>query len=563
MSKRVNSLENNVPAFTEDALSAGLFPNGPSTESYEGSTRSYSGTDWLLLTDMEYNLTGTWTLGEVSINYQQASEILGFYARHYYEHLPILDRVTSISEFHDSSEFLFWTTMRISLYNNPGYGDLFALLSQPYRNLLTTRVLAPIQDFRTLQAIILICHWPTSGIRQSDDPSWQYCGIALNTAMQMGIDQPGPGRRLAPFGGRSNAHQMSVYTRQMTWLACFSISTILSVWLGVTPHVSSPTQLSTIALMAQDPDGPRPFMIHIEIQRQTVRYSNALAGDVDSANASSLMNLFHNELDTLYTLYKGLWSMRLEIQLLRAKLYLYSHCLNIASKDGSNARRFDGQSNLDSAKILVHQGLLSAVSLIHNSQKLNNQLVDGEETSRSGTLIHYPKYYMQTIVFAVIFLLKFLSANPRATQQDKELAYSHITIAHQIFSGFSDSPECMRVVEVIEYLVENLKEIDEDAALPTRSKLGASLMYNTLTMMGTGLERKLVYTTSGTRENDGQVPEAILVADSDGLVQSAATMWDSSGLTNPFAAAHSATQDGLATFQWHTDEMFFDLPDSF
>lgn len=77
MSKRVNSLESNVPAFGEDVVSAGLFVNGPRTESYDGSTRSYSGIDWLLLTDLEYNLTGTWRLGEVSINYQQASEILG------------------------------------------------------------------------------------------------------------------------------------------------------------------------------------------------------------------------------------------------------------------------------------------------------------------------------------------------------------------------------------------------------------------------------------------------------------------------------------------------------
>lgn len=167
----------------------------------------------------------------VSVGQQFSAQNYGLiffysYAQHYYEHLPILDRVTSISEFHDSNEFLFWTTIRIALYHNPSYGQLFVLLSQGYQNLLAARVLGPIQDFRTLQAIILICYWPTSGKRQSDDPSWQYCGIALNKAMQMGIDQPGPGRHLAPFGGRSNAHQMSVYTRQMTWLACFAISSM-------------------------------------------------------------------------------------------------------------------------------------------------------------------------------------------------------------------------------------------------------------------------------------------------------------------------------------------------
>lgn len=315
--------------------------------------------------------------------------------------------------------------------------------------------------------------------------------------------------------------------------------------------------------MIQDPDGPRPFMIHVEIQRQVVRYSSALAGDIDCSNASSLMNLFINELDTIYTVHKGLWSTRLEIQLLRAKLYLYSHCLNILSKGGTNNVSFNEQSNLDSAKVLVHQGLHSAVSLIHNSQILNNSSPDGEETSRSGTLIHYPKYYLQTIVFAIIFLLKFLSANPRAMQRDKELAYSHITIAHQIFSGFPDSPECMRVVEIIQHLADNLKEGDENVVLPTRSKLGASLMYNTLTMLGVGKDRISANDIIETRVNNGQVPDVVLVADPDGLSKSAATMWDSSGMTIPFATAHSATQDGLGSFQWNTDEMFFDLPDAF
>lgn len=77
MSKRVNSLENNVPAFAENPLSTGPFSNGPRTESFDGSARSCNGTDWLLLTDMEYSLTETWSLGDVSLNYQQASELLG------------------------------------------------------------------------------------------------------------------------------------------------------------------------------------------------------------------------------------------------------------------------------------------------------------------------------------------------------------------------------------------------------------------------------------------------------------------------------------------------------
>lgn len=115
--------------------------------------------------------------------------------------------------------------MRTASYHNTNHSHLHDMIAQSYKHLVSTSVLAPIRDFKTLQALIILCYWPNSGPRQSDDPSWQYCGIALNTAMQMGLDQPGPGRAMPGFGGRSNAHLVNVYYRQMTWLACFYIST--------------------------------------------------------------------------------------------------------------------------------------------------------------------------------------------------------------------------------------------------------------------------------------------------------------------------------------------------
>jgi hypothetical protein len=86
-------------------------------------------------------------------------------------------------------------------------------------------LVAVIHDFRTIQALIIFCHWPNSGQRQSQDPSWQYCGVALNAALQMGLDHVRPEKIEPGFHGRSNIQQISVYARHMTWLACFHIST--------------------------------------------------------------------------------------------------------------------------------------------------------------------------------------------------------------------------------------------------------------------------------------------------------------------------------------------------
>lgn len=147
------------------------------------------------------------------------------YALNYHEHLPILEKVQSVSQLHDSNPFLFWTILRTACCRHPVLSYLFDLFSKPYHNLLGTAMTTAIHDFRTIQAILILCYWPNSGRRQSQDASWQLCGLALNAAMQMALDQPGPGRPFPGFAGRSNAHQMSVYSRHTTWLSLFYVST--------------------------------------------------------------------------------------------------------------------------------------------------------------------------------------------------------------------------------------------------------------------------------------------------------------------------------------------------
>jgi hypothetical protein len=314
----------------------------------------------------------------------------------------MLDQVTSVSELHDSSPLLFWTILRISAYRRPQATHIFELTAVPYRNLLMCHLYSIMHDFRTIQAIILLCHWPNSGPRQSQDASWQYCGAALNAALQMGLNQPRPEKIALAFQGKSNAHEMSAYSRHMTWLACFSASTSLSVWLGVPPHLSSPAQLDAVSSTAKEPGVPPPYMVHIEIQRQVVQYSIALAGQVDTSTTSTLLNLFSNELDNVLRSHKSTWSRRLEVQFLGAKLYLYSLCLTAVSKMPGYGSSAASSSVSDPARMSMQLGLPSAISLIHTITQLNKESSTMNPGSGSEVL-HYPKSYFRLVVFAVGF----------------------------------------------------------------------------------------------------------------------------------------------------------------
>ena len=229
-------------------------------------------------------------------------------------------------------------------------------------------------------------------------------------------------------------------------------------------------------------------MVQIEIQRQVVQYSTALAGDVDAGTVSTLLNHFSNELDNVLKAFKDIWSTRLEIQLLGSKLYLFSLCLTVASKRHGLVDGPKQSYAFTAAQLPVQLGLPSAVSLIHNVSMLNRD--SSADTYQHGTgMIHYPKFYFRLVVFAVVFLMKFLSANPKAAQEDRDLAISHITTAHQFFSSFSPAEDFMRVAEVIEVLAKNLREDSDDTSAPTRSRLGASLLYDTVKRHNRPLEQ--------------------------------------------------------------------------
>ncbi|KIW65452.1 hypothetical protein PV04_07711 [Phialophora macrospora] len=562
MSRKVNSLQNNLSHQTPESLSAAssVIPLGPASTN---SATSFSGEDWLLLSDFDANQNRSWSLGDVVLGYQNVSELLHFYAHNYYDHLPIFDRATSISALHDSNPLLFWTILRVACYRHPKFSHIFESTSQPYRLLLMNNLVAVIHDFRTIQALVVLCHWPNSGPRQSQDPSWQYCGVAVNAAMQMGLDQAHPEKIAPGFHGRFNVHQMSVYSRHMTWLACFHISTSLSVWLGVPPHLSSPAQLNALSSTAKEPDVPLHFMVQIEITRQVVQYSTSLAGDVDASTASTLLNLFNNELDNLLNAYKDIWSPRLEIQLLGAKLYLFSLCLTVVSKRPTLVDGMAKRYASDPSRLPVQLGLPSAVSLIHNMSKLRKESPMEAHQPPSG-VIHYPKFYFRLVVFAVGFLMKFLSTNPNASQEDRELAISHITTAHQFFSSFPGGEDFARVAQAIEVLAKNLRSDKQDDSDPIRTRSGASLLYDIFQKFRGPADRlggddNTTITGAPIEAEAWQKHADTSKTAPLGNVDSGSSMWTPAGTYNELSSFQSDLEEGLDNFQWMSDDMLSEM----
>jgi hypothetical protein len=143
------------------------------------------------------------------------------YARFHHQHLPIVDTSVSLESIHMSSPLLFWTIAVVTCRHDPRYQDLYQTLTAPYEELLSTILVRSINSLKNIQAILLLCIWPFPVRHQHDEPSLNYCSMAVSAAMQMGLHRP----------GYSTEYKISDMTesdldKTITWMACVQISVL-------------------------------------------------------------------------------------------------------------------------------------------------------------------------------------------------------------------------------------------------------------------------------------------------------------------------------------------------
>jgi len=104
---------------------------------------------------------------------------------------------------------------------------LYNELASPQERLVGIAVNTAVESIEVVQALLICCLWPVPKQREMHDPSWNYLGVAVNGAMQLGLHQPfAEHAHLAGWSrlGEYRLADISRGTRAMTWLACFNIS---------------------------------------------------------------------------------------------------------------------------------------------------------------------------------------------------------------------------------------------------------------------------------------------------------------------------------------------------
>jgi len=167
---------------------------------------------------------GSWVIENVSLDTDTVLALFQHFDQHHWHHVQFLEACTSLRELYLSSPFLFWTIISTASRKtgNGPHTDVHDMLQPHVLAMLSARVMDPKLSIKALHAMLILCTWPFPVISQTHDSTWVLCGVVMNYAMLMGLHKPGHageyGRPLAVVEGDS-------YTKKMTWLAIFQIST--------------------------------------------------------------------------------------------------------------------------------------------------------------------------------------------------------------------------------------------------------------------------------------------------------------------------------------------------
>ncbi|KAI3317352.1 hypothetical protein HD806DRAFT_527130 [Xylariaceae sp. AK1471] len=421
MSKELNELR-----------SQGLKPRATSTTSTDDSGLSPDVTgnspsraipaDGFDLTVETVEINGTVVSAETAI------EVFKIFASLFHPKLPILGLI-NINTIYHSSPFLFWSIIMcvVSHSPDPVFEELFNQIAEPFQDMVRMEALQPPLPLQKIQALLLLCMWPKPVPAQSQDPSWLYCGIAVNSALFLGLHRPDPPPWARCSLGVSSANLLE---RIMTWLGCFYVSGSLSMHLGLPVIIDSSSELARVTTCLNEYPITREFAAEIKLQAIVVDFTNVLSHTAnDGAIDSSILHLLDRELEGLKSSYPDQWTRMLEYNTLVAKLHMYALVIS-RDRAGNTAR-----------DILLKLAFSTSLRVIYLANMRHNE--DQSESHGLPALRQhraFPKAYFKGLAFTTAFLLRYFSLNPIASAEEQQLAANHVVLSHSIFTSCSLYP---------------------------------------------------------------------------------------------------------------------------
>jgi hypothetical protein len=312
----------------------------------------------------------------------------------------------------------------------------------------------PPRSIEVVQALLILCMWPFPFNRTLDDPSFIYCGIATQIGFQIGLHRPG---RQAEFSSRHEVLDVGEHARRMTWVACYIVNQMQCTRLGVPSSLQADYTLNQTI---EWPDVPPTLASLYRIARLTSQFCDIIgakgqswSGLQEPSVRLDMVAHFAAQIDVLRQSHFPVMTEPVEVAFLAAKLHLWSFIFH------------DDMPTCPEMVELYHRAEKDAVDLIVRSSNKN--------------LSRCPWHIARSVLFASLILVK-LQSSPYPRQPG--VIADRIALASQTLRTAvkTENDHAQRWTRNLTALL-NIR--DQKRTMPIRSRMAASLLYDTIRVM--------------------------------------------------------------------------------
>ena len=164
------------------------------------------------------------SLGNVHLAAAQVTELFRVYFTQCHPYLPFSISTTP-ETIYEACPLLFWVICSVASST-----DIMLELQPHIQAMIGQVVVNPPRSVEVIQSLLILCMWPFPFYSTLGDPSFLYCGIATQMALQLGLHRPS----LTPeFSSRRQVLEVADDVRKTTWMACYVVKQMQAGRLGV------------------------------------------------------------------------------------------------------------------------------------------------------------------------------------------------------------------------------------------------------------------------------------------------------------------------------------------
>ncbi|KAM0260094.1 hypothetical protein ACHAQJ_003019 [Trichoderma viride] len=331
-------------------------------------------------------------LGNVELSVEEIDELYLIYILHYHPYLPFLDPSTSLHEFYESSELLFWSIISVAARRLQSHPTLLPKLARSVTDHLWKTLRSIPYSLRVVQSLIILCTWPFPTSSSTADPTYMLAGMMVQMGTQMGLHRALNAEDFVKVPLHLSIYEYSEWIK--TWESCNIVAQSVSVGCGLPATIQMHDWSLTVAPESATLS-PHDIALrwHLRIEQFRHRVSQALtsnaldpAGFMSARERLSLYRLLNASLVDLEREAINMTPIT-RYYLAAARLHLHSFYLfDESSVDGYSERI-----------VVLYQ---TAYSLIEQCLEMDNE--------ESGFFRYCPFFCYQVFVSAAFIILKVM-----------------------------------------------------------------------------------------------------------------------------------------------------------